>query len=96
MMQRVRVIASHTQPLFAPRVTIVTRDGIAHTLQATGKEFIMTFDELATRLAPIGTVAAIGATQYAELVAACRQLAAATDIGKLIALTCPPRPDQRR
>jgi hypothetical protein len=31
MMRRVRLIPSHTQPLFAPRVTIHTRDGIAHT-----------------------------------------------------------------
>ena len=46
MMRRVRVIPSHTQPLFAPRVTIHTRDGIAHTLEATGREFIMSFDEL--------------------------------------------------
>src|SRR5262249_5647360 len=54
MMQRVRVIPSHTQPLFAPRITIHTRDGIAHTLEASGREFIMTFDQLAHRLAPIG------------------------------------------
>ncbi|MEZ5816766.1 MAG: MmgE/PrpD family protein [Hyphomicrobiaceae bacterium] len=89
MMQRVRVIPSHTQPLFSPRVTIFTRDGIAHTLQATGREFIMPFDELARRLAPIGTVAAIGDEQYADLVAECRHLDEATGIGNLVALTCP-------
>src|SRR5262249_17356422 len=47
MMRRVRLVPSHTQPLFSPRVTIHTRDGIAHTLEATGREFIMSFDELA-------------------------------------------------
>ena len=95
MMQRVRVIPSHTQPLFSPRVTIFTRTGVTHTLQATGREFIMTFDELAQRLAPIGTVAAIGEKQYAELVTECRQIDDAKDIVRLIALTCPPRPDRR-
>jgi hypothetical protein len=76
-------------------VTIFTRAGVAHTLQATGREFIMTFDELAQRLAPIGTVAAIGEKQYAELVTECRQIDDAKDIVRLIALTCPPRPDRR-
>jgi hypothetical protein len=89
MMRRVRLIPSHTQPLFAPRVTIHTRDGIAHTLQATGREFITSFDELAKRLSPIGAVVPIGEHQYADLVAECRQLDRASDVGRLIALTCP-------
>jgi len=90
MMRRVRVIPSHTQPLFAPRVTIHTRDGIAHILQATGREFIMNFDQLAERLSPIGTVVPIGEQQYAELVAECRQIDQAKDVTRLIALTCRP------
>jgi hypothetical protein len=90
MMRRVRVIPSHTQPLFAPRVTIHTRDGIAHTLEATGREFIMSFDELAKRLSPIGAVVPVGARQYADLVAECRQIDHAADVARLIALTCPP------
>src|SRR5215467_1824674 len=94
MMRRVRLIPSHTQPLFAPRVTIHTRDGIAHTLEATGREFIMSFDELAKRLAPIGAVVPIGEQQYAELVAECRQIDHASDVSRLIALTCLPGPDQ--
>jgi 2-methylcitrate dehydratase PrpD len=93
MMRRVRLIPSHTQPLFAPRVTIHTRDGIAHTLEATGREFIMSFDQLAKRLSPIGAVASIGERQYADLVAECRQMDRAMEVGRLIALTCPPRPD---
>ena len=91
MMRRVRVIPSHTQPLFAPRVTIYTRDGVAHTLQATGGEFIMLFDQLAQRLSSIGTVAPIGEDQYAELVAECRGIDQANDVRRLIALTCVPR-----
>jgi 2-methylcitrate dehydratase PrpD len=94
MMRRIRLIPSHTQPLFAPRVTIYTRDGIAHTLQATGREFIMSFDELAERLSPIGAVVPVGEQQYADLVAECRQIDRATDVTRLIALTCPPRLDR--
>ena len=88
MMRRVRLIPSHTQPLFSPRVTIHTRDGVAHTLEATGREFIMGFDELAKRLAPIGAAVPIGERQYADLVAECRQLDQAKDVTRLIALTC--------
>ena len=90
MMRRVRLIPSHTQPLFAPRVTIHTRDGMAHTLEATGREFIMSFDELAKRLSPIGAVVPVGERQYADLVAECRQIDHAADVARLIALTCPP------
>lgn len=96
MMRRVRVIPSHTQPLFAPRVTIHTRDGVAHSLEATGREFIMPFDQLAQRLSPIGAVVPIGEKQYAELVAECRAIDQATDVGRLIALTCLPPPGRSR
>jgi hypothetical protein len=91
MMQRVRVIPSHTHPLFAPRVTIYTRDGVAHTLESNRREFIFTFDELAQRLSPISDVVPIGKQQYADLVSECRQIEQAKDISKLIALTCPSR-----
>ena len=94
MMQRVRVIPSHTQPLFSPRVTITTRDGVAHTLEATGREFLLTFDQLAQRLSPIGAVVPTGRQQYEALVAECRRLDQLKDVGNLIALTCPARPDQ--
>jgi hypothetical protein len=93
MMRRIRVIPSHTQPLFAPRVTIYTRDGVAHTLEATGREFIMTFDQLVQRLSPIAGVVPIGKQQYAELVAECRQIDHARDVRRMIALTCSPRPN---
>ena len=92
MMSRVRVIPSHNHPLFAPRVTIHTRDGVAHTLDATGREFILTFDQLAARLAPIGDAVPIGKAQYAELIAACRGLDDASDIKRLVSLTCPQAP----
>ena len=94
MMRRVRVIPSHTQSLFAPRVTIYTRDGVAHTLEATGREFIMTFDQLVQRLSPIAAAVPIGKQQYAELVAECRQIDHAEDVSRLIALTCSPHRNQ--
>src|SRR5688572_4001995 len=48
--QRVTIIPSHQMPLFAPRITIHTRDGRSHTRQATGREFIWDFDEEARRI----------------------------------------------
>ena len=89
MMQRVRIIPSHSQPLFAPRITIFTRDGVAHSLESSRREFILTFDQLADRLSPIGDVAAIGPQQYRDLVRECREIDGAADISCLIALTCP-------
>ena len=94
MMPRVRIIPSHTQPLFAPRVTIYTRDGVAHILEATGREFIMTFAQLAQRLSPIGAVSPIGEQQYAALVTECGQIDQVGDLTRLIALTCPTRTSQ--
>jgi hypothetical protein len=91
MMQRVHLIPSHTQALFAPRVTIYTRDGVAHTLESNKREFILTFDQLAQRLAPIADVVPIGKQQYADLIKECSQLDQARDISRLIALTCPSR-----
>jgi 2-methylcitrate dehydratase PrpD len=88
MIRRVCVIPSHTQPLLAPRITIYTRDGVAHTLEATGREFIMTFDQLAQRLSAIGDVVAIAKQQYEEMVVECRQLDHARDVDRLISLTC--------
>lgn len=96
MMQRVRIIPSHHHPLFAPRITIYTRDGGAHTMEATGGEFIMPFDSLARRLAPIGAVAPIGNEQYEALVAECRSIDQAADVSRLIALTCVPRTAEGR
>ncbi|WP_137890290.1 MmgE/PrpD family protein [Ramlibacter sp. 2FC] len=91
MMARVRVVPSHTQPLFAPRVTIFTKDGIAHCLEGTGQEFMLDYDTLASRLAPLGDVAPIGKAQYDRLARECRLIDGAADISGLIALTCPLR-----
>jgi len=86
LMARVKVVPSHTQPLFSPRVTIFTRDGVAHTLESSGREFIMDFEALAKRLAPIAAVAPIGASRYEEVVRECRTLHAAKDVANLISV----------
>lgn len=87
LMQRVRVIASHTRPLLAPRITIDTRDGKRHTLEATGREFALTFDDLVERLAPLAPRLPRGAAGYRELAAACRALDQAAEIRSMLALT---------
>ncbi len=87
MMARVRVIATQGQALLAPRITIHTRDGVAHTLQASGREFMMDFATLARRLMPVGPQVPIGAEGYGRLVQACRDLGQATDLSRLVALT---------
>lgn len=91
LMQRVHLVPSHTQPLFSPRVTIHTRDGVAHTLEATGREFLLDFEALAARFEPLADVVPIGAAQYADMVQACRTLDDATDLTRLISLSCPGR-----
>ena len=87
MMRRVRIVASHRQPLFAPTVTIVTRDGRRHTLDATGREFIFDYDMLAGRLAPIAADLPIPATQYADLTEELRGIDAASSVERLISLS---------
>jgi hypothetical protein len=88
MMARVRVIPSYYQPLFAPRVTIYTNNGVAHTLEGSGREFIFDFETLAQRLLPVGEIVPTGPAQYAELVSECRSLGRATKLDRLIALAC--------
>jgi hypothetical protein len=87
MMQRVRIVASHRQPLFAPTVSIVTRNGQRHTLAADGREFILDYDALASRLAPIAGGLPIPAAQYAGLVDELRQLERATGMRRLIEMS---------
>lgn len=87
MMAKVRIVASHRQPLFAPTVTIVTRDGRRHVLAADGREFIFDYDGLARRLAPIATGLPIPAAQYVDLVEECRGIDRSPGVARLIALT---------
>jgi hypothetical protein len=83
LMARVTVTPAHGQPLFAPRVTILTRDGVSHTLQGTGREFLFTFDELAQKLSPLGEILPVGIEGYARLVDECSRVHEAADLAAL-------------
>jgi hypothetical protein len=89
-MHRVTLIPTARRPLFAPRITVFTKNGRSFAKEATGREFIWDFEEEARRIRPVAPGLAIGASQFAELIDACRGLdrldrAAET----LIALTIP-------
>ena len=90
LMQRVTLIPTTRRPLFAPRITVLTKDGRSYTGEGSGRKFIWDFEEEARRIRPIAPGVAIGEAQFAELIDACRNLdrldrAAET----LIALTIP-------
>ncbi len=87
MMRRVRIIPSRRMGLFAPRVTIRTKDGKSFTRQATGREFIWTLDELARRLRDIVPAIPVPAERFAEIIDTCRVLDAEGRAEKLVRLT---------
>jgi hypothetical protein len=91
LMKRVTIIPSHTMGLFAPRITIFTRDGKSHTKQATGREFIWDYEEQARRIREVAPVLPIPITQYDELIAACRGLERAERTDVLVGLTLKKR-----
>ena len=74
LMQRVTLIPSHAQPLFAPRVTVFLRDGRSFSRQASGDEFIWDCAEEAERIREITPGVPIPAAQFEALIAACRRL----------------------
>src|SRR5438552_242059 len=90
LMQRVTLIPTVRRTLFGPRITIFTKDGRSFTKEGTGREFIWDFEEEARRIRDIAPGVAIGDTQFAALIDACRDLDtldhAAT---RLISLTIP-------
>ena len=87
LMHRVTLIPSHTQPLFAPRVSIFTRDGAVFTRQGTGREFIWDFATEVARLREIVPHLPIPPLQYDALVAACRDLERLDRADEVIELT---------
>jgi 2-methylcitrate dehydratase MmgE/PrpD-like protein len=74
LVHRVRLIPSHRQPLFAPSVTIFTRDGKSYTRHGTGREFVWDFEEEARRIREVSPGLPIPTTQFEELIGACREL----------------------
>lgn len=87
LMKRVTIIPSHDMPLFAPRITIFTKDGQSYSKQATGREFIWDFSEEARRIREVITGLPIPATRFEEVVATCSELDRQERADRLIQLT---------
>ena len=87
LMKRVTIIPSHRMPLFAPRITIFTKDGKSYTKQATGREFIWNFDEEVRRIRPVTPGLPIPPAQFERLIATCRDLDRESNAATLVALT---------
>jgi 2-methylcitrate dehydratase PrpD len=87
LMTRVTIIPSHEMTLFGPRITIFTRDGKSYTKQATGREFILDFDEEARRLRDVIPGLPIPVAQFEEIVATCRDLDRHAQADTLVRLT---------
>jgi 2-methylcitrate dehydratase PrpD len=87
LMKRVTIIPSHQMPLFAPRITVFTKDGKSYTRQATGREFIWDFDEEVRRIRPVAPGLPIPAAQFERLIAACRDLDREPSAASLVDLT---------
>lgn len=87
LMKRVTIIPSHDMALFAPRITIFTKDGRSYTKQATGREFIWNFDEESRRIRGVIPGIPIQAAQFEQLIATCRDLDKQPGLASLIELT---------
>jgi len=87
LMKRVTLIPSHRMGLFAPRITIYTKDGKSYTRQATGREFIWDFDEEARRIRGVVPGLPIPAAQFDTLIETCRDLDRRPRADALVPLT---------
>ena len=87
LMTRVTLIPSHRMGLFAPRVTVYTRDGRTYTKQASGREFIWDFEEEVRRIRDVVPALPISASRFEELIAACRTLERQERADALVRLT---------
>ena len=89
-MKRVRLIPSHEMALFAPRITIFTRDGKSYVKQATGREFMWDFNEEVRRIRDVIPGLPIPAAQFEAIIATCRDLDHQDRADRLIQLTLKP------
>jgi 2-methylcitrate dehydratase PrpD len=87
LMKRVTIIPSHDMGLFAPRITIFTKDGKSYTKQATGREFIWDFGEEARRIREIVPGLPMAAARFEEIIATCRDLDRQDRADRLVQLT---------
>lgn len=89
LMKRVTIIPSRQMPLFAPRITVFTKDGKSYTRQATGREFIWDFDEEVRRIRPVAPGLPISPARFERLIASCRDLDREPTAASLVGLTLP-------
>jgi 2-methylcitrate dehydratase PrpD len=87
LMKRVTIIPSHQMALFAPRITIFTKDGKSYTRQATGREFIWDFEEEARRIRGIVPGLPIAESRFERLITTCRDLDREPSAAELVQLT---------
>jgi 2-methylcitrate dehydratase PrpD len=87
LMKRVTIVPSHRMGLFAPRITIVMKDGRSYTKQATGREFMWDFDEEVRRIRGVVPGLPIPAAQFERLIDVCRSLDREPRAATLVALT---------
>ena len=87
LMKRVTIVPSHRMALFAPRITIVMKDGRSYTKQATGREFMWDFDEEVRRIRGVVPGLPISAAQFDRLIATCRDLDRESKAATLVGLT---------
>jgi 2-methylcitrate dehydratase PrpD len=87
LMKRVTIIPSHTMGLFAPRITIHTKDGKSYVKQGTGREFVWDYEEEARRIREVMPALPIPQAQYEALISACRDLERQERADKLVQLT---------
>jgi 2-methylcitrate dehydratase PrpD len=90
LMNRVTIVPSHETGLFAPRITIFTKDGNSYTRQATGREFIWDFDEEVRRIRAVVPGLPIPAAQFEAIIETCRTLDRQERADRLVQLTLKP------
>ncbi len=74
LMHRVTIIPMANRTLFGPRITVFMKDGHSVTREGTGREFIWSFEDHATRMRPIAPGLAITPDRFETLIANCREL----------------------
>ncbi len=87
LMRRVTIVPSEEMPLFAPQITIFTKDGNRYTVQGTGREFIWDFDEEVRRILPVVPGLPIPAERFEQIIDVCRNLDRQDRADKLVDLT---------
>jgi 2-methylcitrate dehydratase PrpD len=89
LQRRVEIIGAVGRPCFAPRLTVVLRDGRHITSQYHGRELMWDFARDARELRRFAPGLPIPAAQYDRLVAAIATLETAASVDEVVQLTLP-------